>query len=352
MTTYPDDGKNLSAEDYFKYFTLNNQDYLSETTTGKYKLRVGKWDFMTSGYGQFHTNEADPEDPDKTLKPYDRISWWQIMVLVDNPQEVDKSKAHWVVFSKYPSRNFKQQYENGEYFAIWADLDSNTLPLSKIGEILENKIIGYYRYEIYTTSSATEDNLKARILIPVKTPLTGEEFVMAQEIFNDKLEASGITPDRASERSAQLCYLPNRGAFYDSFSSRYGVGTFWPFQAWRLEIILKRDELEARQMHLDLEKAKAQHKRTSLSSNDAPNLIGAFNLAYTVQDILTQAGYDQKGNRFRHPNSQSGSYSATVRQDAHGVWRVNTLSTADPLYVEGSKSAHDAFSAFEVLFHG
>jgi hypothetical protein len=352
MNTYPDDGKNLNSADYWKYITLNNHNYLSDTTAGRHMLRNGDWDFMTSGYGQFHTNEADPENPNKKLKPYDMISWWQIMVLVDNPQEVDKSKAHWVIFSKYQSRNFKQQYENGEYFVIWADLDSNTLLLSKIGEILESKIIGYCRYEIYTTSSAAEDILKARILIPVNAPLTGEEFVMAQEILNDKLEASGITPDRATERSAQLCYLPNRGAVYDSFSSRYGIDTFWPFQEWHLEIILKRDELEARQIHLDLEKAKAQHKRSSLSLNDAPDLIGAFNLAYTVQDILIQAGYDQKGNRFRHPNSQSGSYSATVRQDDQGVWRVNTLSTSDPLYIDGSKSAHDAFSAFEVLFHG
>ena len=88
-----------------------------------------------------------------------------------------------------------------------------------------------------------------------------------------------------------------------------------------------------------------------MTLNSAPDLISAFNLAYTVQEILVRAGYTQRGNSFRHPNSKSGKFSATVKADANGVLRINALSLNDPLYVEGSKSGHDAFSVFEVLYH-
>jgi hypothetical protein len=78
-------------------------------------------------------------------------------------------------------------------------------------------------------------------------------------------------------------------------------------------------------------------------------LIGAFNHSYTPQEWLIKAGYAQRGNSFRHPHSETGNYSATVRQDESGIWRVNTLSSSDPLYTDG---AHDAFSTFCTLFHG
>jgi len=65
---------------------------------------------------------------------------------------------------------------------------------------------------------------------------------------------------------------------------------------------------------------------------------------------MTMYGYDSQDNSFRHPNSQSDNYSATVKADANNVLRVNTLSTSDPLYTGGA-GAHDAFSTFTVLCH-
>ena len=58
-----------------------------------------------------------------------------------------------------------------------------------------------------------------------------------------------------------------------------------------------------------------------------------------------------KGDSFRHPNSESGSYSCGVRLSDSGVLRANALSPNDPLYVDGSKSGHSAFSVYTVLFH-
>ena len=49
--------------------------------------------YMTSGIGQYHTNESDPAKPDKLLTPYRTIDIEGIRALVDNPQQVDKSQS-------------------------------------------------------------------------------------------------------------------------------------------------------------------------------------------------------------------------------------------------------------------
>ena len=177
---------------------------------------------MTSGFGQFHTNEPDPAKPDKKLTPYLTIGYADICAMVDKPPSVSKAQAQWLIPSSHHSRNFKEQEERGRFHMLWADLDDHPPTLPDLAVMLES-IIGGSDYEIYNTSSATPDNQKARILIPLSEPLSGADWMLAQQTLNDKLEALGIKPDRASERPAQLCYLPNRGEFYGSRSKRDGV---------------------------------------------------------------------------------------------------------------------------------
>ena len=52
---------------------------------------------MTSGQGQFHTNEFDPAKPNKRLRPYLAIAWDGVKALVDNPQQVNKAQAQWLI---------------------------------------------------------------------------------------------------------------------------------------------------------------------------------------------------------------------------------------------------------------
>jgi hypothetical protein len=172
---------------------------------------------------------------------------------------------------------------------------------------------------------------------------------MAQQLLNDKLEALGIKPDRAAERAAQLCYLPNKGKFYGSRSSRNDL-FFDPLQTWASEIETKSNQAKAETAALNNKKRQAEKRREELSLSNTPNVIEAFNQSYTPQEWMLTHGYDQHGNSFRHPNSQTGNYSATVKTDSNGVLRLNALSSADPLYTDG-QGGHDAFSCFTVLVH-
>jgi len=69
-------------------------------------------------------------------------------------------------------------------------------------------------------------------------------------------------------------------------------------------------------------------------------------VSYDIASLLIANSYDQLGNRFRHPNSESGNYSASILNG-----KVHSLSPNDPIYSNG-KGAHDPFSVFTVLVHG
>lgn len=187
--------------------------------------------------------------------------------------------------------------------------------------------------------------------MPLSEPLSGADWRLAQKALNARLSEAGIIPDPANEGAAQLCYLPNSGQFYDSRSQRNG-SRFSPLIAWANSIKLIKNTIAAEESAIRAEREAKRKRRGTLRSESVletgDSLIGAFNCTHSVADILIQAGYDNEGNTFRHPNSQSGSFSASVKDD-----RVHSLSSSDPLYTEGGGiGAHDAFSAFTVLFHG
>ena len=301
---------------------------------------------MVSGVGQFHTNEEDPCNPDKRLTPYAFVTLSDIRALVDNPPQVAKPQGQWVIPSTLESRNFKRQEDKGSFCLLWADLDHNPQPVKRVTEAISTITAGC-DHEVYTSRSATVECPKSRVLIPLATPMRGADWVVCQEVLNDFLEGHGLTPDRASEGAAQLCYLPNRGEHYESVSQREGV-VFDPLSHWAHEISAKRRAIAQQQADSATRKAQAEARRGALTDGHSKkSLIEAFNECWTVQEVLIKAGYAQRGNSFRHPASESGSFSATVKDG-----RVHSLSSADPLYTGGGGGgAHDAFSAFSVLNH-
>ncbi len=236
-----------------------------------------------SGFGQFHTNEPGKEN----RIPYLLITVEEIRRLVDNPQQVNKSLAQWLISSTLLSRSSQEQAANGEFGMLCGDIDKNAIGNNGIEGIIEFLFPGY-DYEIYTTKSATPSNQKCRILILLKKPLSGSDWVICQEIFNDKLESNGIIPDRASERPAQLFYLPNRGEYYDSKSKRNGT-FFDPSLEWADEIKSKLAEIARAAEELERLSNEAKLRRETLKSNSgtsSPDLIGTFNQTYTVEYVL------------------------------------------------------------------
>ena len=298
---------------------------------------------MVSGKGRFHTNEADPDKPEKRLTEYLAIGLGGIRKLVDHPQDVKKDVAQWLIPSNLPRRCKIEQEARGEYWMLWADLDGNA-PLDQVERLIEHAA-GNADFELYSSKSATAERQKCRALIPLRSPLKFHEWAIFQSILNDKFKAGGFPPDRASEGASQLLYLPNRGAFYQTRSKRNGQ-LFNPHGAWAAEMAAKRKAIADQTAAMESAKQAAAARREALQfSGGTDGAMTAFNRSYSVADVLLMAGYAQRGNCFRHPASESGNYSASVKNG-----RVHSLSPNDPLHSD--KGARDAFDAFQVLFCG
>ena len=304
---------------------------------------------LVSGHGQFYSTKANsPVKKDRYLS----TTLADIAVMVENPPSVEKADGQWAIFSTLQSRIFKEQEEKGQFWALWADFDEQPKPLDEVEaawrEIAPNTVAWFY-----TTRSATADKPKSRMIVPLARPLNGAAFTMAQACLNDAFERRNFITDRAAERPAQLCYLPNRGEYYDWRKTGCKLvddatieAALGSHRKQRIEAERKRQAtIKAKQKRL----SKPQRADGRLSS------IEWFNVTHSVHDILVAAGYEQhpakgnpKGDNYRHPNSKSGSYSAMVYCD---TGRVSTQSPDDPLYSDQSNS-HDAFGTWCVLNHG
>lgn len=303
---------------------------------------------MVSGLGKYATDH-DGATPERLTN----ITFDEVRALVDAPQQgVDKDRAQWLIPSTHQSR--KNHDKNGVRPLLWADIDDpKGRTIEQTAEVLQD-MLGNCDFEVYASRSAKADRQKCRILIPLAQALQAKEWLVAAEVFRTKLGEAGIESDPASEKLGQVLYLPNRGEFYDSASSR-GGDLFEPLAGWAHEIKQRQEEIERQAKTTKAAQEAARKRREALvasrSASGFKSPIEAFNAAFDVTDILIRNGYAQRGDTFRHPASQTGSYSAHVKADAGGVRRVHSLSTSDPLHTNG-QGAHDAFSAFCVLEHG
>jgi hypothetical protein len=328
---------------------------------------------LVSGFGQYHTNEIDPDKPNRKLTPYVTTTWPEVVSMSQTPPSVSKEKGQWFIPSTLASRSFKAQEAEGEYWVLCFDFDLNTLPLNEVVNAVDEAIRSQVNLVAYTSRSATPERCKCRVLVPLALPLKYQDYQAVLRILNDRLDASrenreikivnqdtgeikvvighDLTPDRALERAAQLVYLPNKGDFYDSRATNGDL--FDPLKTMAKELAEYFASIEikrqAAQIEREARQAQALEKRQAITTSKYARPIDAFNNTYTVEEMLVKAGYDFDGtHNYRHPRSESGSYSASVENG-----RVYSLSPNDDLYTaDESNGAHDAFSAFCVLLHG
>ena len=262
---------------------------------------------LCSGYGQFHSpnNCKNPQE-------YISITLCDISKMHENPISVDKEQDQWVIFSTLSSRVHAEQKEQGQFYALWEDIDE--VSGLTFGEIV-NLFMGIFsaNFMAYTSRSATKDNQKTRIIVPLASPVSGAEFVILQKILNDKLQAAGITPDRATELAGQICYLPNRGEFYDSYQIDF-IGPFDPAK-WHEDVEQIKADQKAAQEVLEAQQEESRIKAAQRMADGMCSPIEAFNASYDLPMMLESCGYVQRGKRWLSPNSLSGVPGVTITED-------------------------------------
>lgn len=262
---------------------------------------------LCSGFGQYHSPE-NPVEP----RPYATITLDGIEAMAAHPQEVDKAKAQWVIPSILLTRKHNEQRENGEFHALWADVDEpDGLTLEEIFSRAGSVIPG--NFLAYTSRSATLERQKSRLYIPLEPPVNGSDYVRLQRILNNKLEAVGITPDRATERAGQICYLPNHGEFYD-FQKQTTQGAF-SADRWRAELEEEKAIEEATKTRMETDKWLAVTKARQRMESGCKSPIDAFNAEFPIPMMLESFGYLKKCDRWLSPNSSSRSPGVSLSDD-------------------------------------
>ena len=306
---------------------------------GQYK-QTDQSPAFCSGYGQWHSpnNEKDPH-------PYMTATLAQIEEMAAVPPKVKKERAQWIIFSTLLSRVHSEQREMGFFHALWADVDEpDGLTFEDMKERAKSFLPGLIAY---TSKSATVDRQKARIIIPLATPVHGDDFVVLQRILNNKLQAAGITPDRATERTGQVCYLPNRGEFY-----RYEIDLAAPLDVstWSDDVAQEQQRQQAEQQAQEERREQARIKAIQRAASGSQSPIDAYNAAANLPLLLESFGYVQKGKRWLSPNSESGVPGVTITDD--GKWLSAHGSDAQIGTPTSNGTMGDAFDLFVFYAHG
>jgi len=292
-----------------------------------------------SGFGQWHSpnNERDP-------KPYTHSTLASVRAMLDNIPSMAKENAQWCIFSTLPSRVHAEQREQGHFVALWADIDDNSaMNAEQVYDWLHALLPGFIAY---TSRSATQENQKLRIIIPLTEAVSGSAFVRLQKVLNNKLEKAGITPDRVTERVGQVCYLPNKGEFW-SWDEKQGAldPTLW---ADELADLVREEKAAEQACKQAAEQARLKAAQFIATGCKSP--IDAFNREYTLDLMLRTFGYTQRGKKYISPNSESGVPGVSISADglkwisAHGSDRAIGKQT-------DTGSMGDAFDLFTYYQH-
>lgn len=305
-----------------------------------------------SGYGLYQSAEGGGRN---SCSPYTAITWADIIERMHTPQSVPKRRAQWAIFSTYPSRKSKAQRQHGEFHALTVDLDHNP-PAVKDSAV---RIANLVRGDVctYTSRSATPWEPKSRTLIPLARPIEGRLYGLLQACLNDRLEAGGLNPDRATERPAQLHFLPNQGEYYETATVEF-LGTL----DWQAEFgeelaakeaeLAGREEALARRREEAARKVRERQQRRQQTGERSP--IDAFNEAFSPREVWESYGAAWHGQRGESPYSTSGTFGITLSDDGqhwHSFHSSDVEAGIGTVDASGDGCWGDAFDLFAHFDH-
>jgi RecA-family ATPase len=272
--------------------------------------------FLTAP-GSFHTLI------DKPGQLYPGISWADIAKMVSTPQAKEKIDADFFIPSTYrehDGRSHDAQREHGAFRMLALDIDRGNPSLDDVLAAVE-AVCGPVSLLAYSSSGASPENRKWRVLLPLAGVLTGAEYEAAQTALFDLLHANGIHPDGALARCGQPIYLPNvplakrnpdiTPIFYQHRVIRAGTLRLDAASAIRQEIDRRAEQHrlaaeQAERARADRERQRAERQQ---KFPDQVSPIDAFNADHSIEDLLARYGYERRGSsqhyRSRYQTSPS-----------------------------------------------
>jgi len=310
---------------------------------------------LASGLGSFDTKKNGGQ--------YDGLKI--LDVLTQEPTALSKEKTPWVIPSQYrecDARTHKVQSVKGSYWLLTVDIDKGNISFDLIKDAI-TRLFGLDQLaRIYSTGSATPDNRKWRILIPLEKPLEAQRWQFWQKSLNTWLLESRITPDKVLERFGQMVYLPNipprnrdedgTPFFYQNELIGNDLLTESSSQTWVDWLALQTTIAKE---HEWVAQAMREERSAKPKIPEGESVIFEFNKKYSIDSLLGSYGYEASSNGldWRSPNQSNPSFATRNHGD---YW--TSLSESDvgmglgrPCS-SGAGCFGDAFDLFCFYEHG
>lgn len=133
-------------------------------------------------------------------------------ILGRKPACLPKANAPAFIPSSYRSfdaRSHTVQRDKGQFVALTGDIDKGNVTMFDVIDQTRVLFGPEAAIFIYSTGSATPEDKRWRIIIPLFEPVPFERWNVGQEAFFGYMESNGVPMDRSLARSAQPVYLPN-----------------------------------------------------------------------------------------------------------------------------------------------
>lgn len=252
---------------------------------------------LLSGQGASFTHKD-------SILDYPGITLEQIIYLMQNPQQVDKSLAWWFIPSDYrgpDARYNERQKESGRAHALVVDVDKGNLALEELLRACAG-IVGSFQTLVYSSRGSAAHNRKWRVIFPLAKPIPGADYSYYERALRLGLSQVGVACDPSLDNLNQLVYLPNRGDYYE-YHLQDGPRLVFEFQDGMHP--LKRWALEYKD-----DDAQVQGQ-PSLEGSRSP--LGAFRRKHSIESLLL--AYDcspspHNPDLWRYNNQTSQHYGA------------------------------------------
>jgi hypothetical protein len=265
---------------------------------------------------------------------YPGISWPEIVRMVKEPQAKDKADASFFIPSTYrqhDGRAHQAQRDRGAFRMLALDVDQGNPHRKEVIQAVRD-VLGDVSMLVYSSSGASEDRRKWRVLLPLGVPVSGEEYEAAQSALFYLIRQHGIIPDGALARCGQPIYLPNvpiskrwpnlEPMFYDWEIVR-GANVFLTDASPIMQEVERREEqrrIANEQADRDRLKREKERAERRIQHPDDVNPVDVFNDNHTIEDLLLRYGYERQGGsaHFRSRYQSSASF-ATQNFGTHWV---------------------------------
>lgn len=269
--------------------------------------------------GQYDSH-ASEEKPHLRGRDYRTLTLAEVFEM--EPACFDKGDGPAMIPSSYfewDARTHDVQRQRGSFVALTGDIDKGSPSIEAVESAVRGFVGEGVGFLIYSSSSASAEVKKWRIVIPLENPAGFEQWENLQTVFFTFMEAQGLAMDWALARAAQPVYLPNvppskRGA--DGMPLFFEKATVWgrglrstdPVVAACLEDLCQ--QIQAQESAAAEAREAARIRARNRQESGAPSVIEAFNGACSVEQMLEANGY-ARGPRdnWRSPHQSSKTFA-------------------------------------------